>query len=581
MERCRYGEIAMTWGPRWRAHRIGSWRVGLLRAAAALLLWLATACGPADEDARGVAASTPLPSFVPAEEGLHFADVTQQAGIDFVYSIGDDSLSNLVESSGGGAAFLDYDQDGYLDLYVVNGAFIEGFSQGPRPKGSLRNRLYRNRGDGTFEDATDRAGTGDSGYGMGVVVADYDNDGYPDIYVSNYGPNVLYHNNGDGTFSELTDRAGVGGAEASTGSVWLDYDNDGLLDLYVGNYIDFDPEYSYYYAPDGFPGPLAYRGQADVLYRNRGDGTFEDVTERVGVYRPEGRAMGVSAVDYDGDGYVDIYVANDAMQNYLFHNEGGQRFRDVALRAGVAYNHQGDATSTMAVDFADYDGDGLLDMYVSDLSFSALYRNEGMGLFVDRTYSAGIAAQAGQFVGWGVAFLDYDNDGDPDIFQVNGEADHLFGQEDQLFEDLGDGTFRDVSLERGRYFRNKLVGRGAAFGDYDNDGDVDVFIVNLNDRGVLLRNEGGSRNGWLLIRLVGRSSNRDGVGTRVTVVTGDRAQVAQKKSATGYLSQNDPRMHFGLGAATVVDRIEVRWPSGKLQLLEAVRARQILTITEP
>jgi len=551
----------------------------LLRVAFAIpAVWLAIGCRSDEPSAR--TPSQALPGAAAHDTGLHFLDVTRQAGIDFVHSIGDDTLSNLVESSGGGVAFLDFDQDGYLDLYVTNGAFVEGFSSGPRPRNSIENRLYRNRGDGTFEDVTRRAGVGDPGYGMGVVVADYDNDGYPDLHVSNYGPNVLYHNNGDGTFSDVTDRAGVGGEEVSVGAVWLDYDNDGLLDLYVGNYIEFDPEYSYYYAPDGFPGPLAYEGQADLLYRNRGGGRFEDVTERVGVYRPDGRAMGVSAADYDNDGYVDIYVANDAMPNYLYHNEGGRRFQDVALQAGVAYNHRGDATSTMAVDFADYDGDGWLDMYVSDLSFSALYRNEGGNVFTDVTNPVGIASASGQFVGWGVGFLDYDNDGDTEIFQVNGHARHLYGEEDQLFENLGDGKFRDVSVERGSYFQQELVGRGAAFGDYDNDGDIDVFIVNLHDRGVLLRNEGGNRNNWLLIRLVGRASNRDGVGARVKVVSGDLVQVAQKKNSTGYLSQSDPRMHFGLGERAVVDRIEVVWPSGAVQVLETVPARQILTIVE-
>jgi hypothetical protein len=540
---------------------------------------IVTVCGTSDEGASVPADASE--EALPPEEGHHFADVTLQAGIDFVHSIGDDTLTNLVESSAGGVAFLDYDQDGHLDLYLANGAHLEGFSNGPRPRGRLTNRLYRNHGDGSFGDVTDRARAGDEGYGMGAVAGDFDNDGYPDLYVTNYGANVLYRNNGDGTFSDVTRRANVGDEGCGVGAVWLDFDNDGLLDLYVGNYIQFDPEYSLFYAPDGFPGPLAYPGQADVLYRNRGDGTFEDVTERMGLERSDGRAMGVSAADYDHDGYVDIYVANDAMENYLFRNEGGERFEEVALRAGVAYNHQGDATSSMAVDFADYDGDGRTDMYVSDMSFSALYRNEGAGLFRDMTYQSGIAALSGQFVGWGTAFVDYDNDGDVDIFQVNGDLHHLYGQEDLLFENLGGGRFRDASAERGRYFEEERVGRGAAFGDYDNDGDVDVFIVNLNDRGVLLRNEGGNANGWVQVRLVGRTSNRDGVGARVTVVTGDARQVLLKKNSTGYLSHNDPRMHFGLGEAEVVDRIEVVWPSGTVQVLENVAARQVLTIEEP
>jgi hypothetical protein len=533
-----------------------------------------------DEAARPVPSQTTTPSPSSPEEGLHFRDVAWQAGIDFVHSIGDDELSNLVESSGGGAAFLDFDRDAHLDLYVTNGSFIDGFSGGQRPKAPYTNRLYRNRGDGTFEDVTSRARVGDTGYGMGVVVGDYDNDGYPDIYVSNYGPNVLYHNEGDGTFSDVTDRAGVGGDGCSVGAAWQDYDNDGLLDLYVGNYVEFDPDYDLYYAPDGYPGPLAYPGQPDVLYRNLGDGEFEDFTERLGILRPDGRAMGVGAADYDADGYIDIFVANDVMPNYLFHNVEGRRFEEVALALGVAYGRNGEATSSMAVDFADFDGDGLIDMYVSDMAYSTLFRNEG-NAFRDVTYAAGVASPAGQFVGWSASFFDYDNDGDLDLFQVNGEIDHLFGQEDQLFENLGGGEFRDVSLERGRYFQQELVGRGGAFGDYDNDGDVDVFIVNLNGRPVLLRNEGGNLQNWLQLELVGGSSNRDAIGARVTLLAGGRTQVAQRKSSTGYLSQGDHRLHFGLGDAETVDRIEIVWPSGTLQTLENVPSRQVLRVVEP
>ena len=497
-----------------------------------------------------------------------------------MHSIGDAELSNLVESSGGGAAFLDFDQDGLLDLYITNGAFIEGFSGGKRPKVPYTNRLYRNRGDGTFEDVTKRARVGDTGYGMGVVIGDYDNDGYPDIYVSNYGPNVLYHNERNGTFSDVTDRAGVGGDGCSVGAAWQDYDNDGLLDLYVGNYVEFDPDYDLYYAPDGYPGPLAYPGQPDVLYRNLGDGRFEDVTERLGVFRADGRAMGVGAADFDADGYIDIFVANDVMPNYLFHNVEGQRFEEVALARGVAFGRTGEATSSMAVDFADFDGDGLVDMYVSDMAYSTLFRNEGHA-FRDVTYPAGVASPAGQFVGWSASFLDYDNDGDLDLYQVNGEIHHLYGQEDQLFENLGGGEFRDVSLERGRYFQEALVGRGGAFGDYDNDGDVDVFIVNLNGRAALLRNEGGNLGNWLELELVGQSSNRDAIGARVTVISGGRTQVAQRKSSTGYLSQSDHRLHFGLGDAETVERIEIVWPSGTLQVLENVASRQVLRVVEP
>ena len=517
----------------------------------------------------------------PSDGKVTFREITRQAGINFLHSFGDGNLSNLIESVGGGDVVLDNDQDGYLDLYVSSGAFVEGVSKGQKPRGTPQNRLYRNLRDGTFEDVTDRAGVGHQALGLGMTVGDYDNDGYPDIYVSNYGSNVLYHNNGDGNFSNVTDRAGVGGNECSAGALWLDYDNDGLLDLFVGNYVQFDPEYKYFYTPDGFPGPLSYSGQADILYHNRGDGTFEDVTESMGIFNPAGRAMGVSAADYDGDGYVDIYVANDHMVNYLYHNDDGQKFRDVGVMAGVAFNQIGEATTSMAVDFADYDGDGLIDIFVSDDSYSSLYQNQGSGLFKDMSYPAGIAVASGQHVGWAAAFFDYDNDSDLDIFMVNGEIQHLYGQEDQLFENIGNGKFKDVSVQRGSYFQKELVGRGACFGDYDNDGDIDVFIVNLNDRGVLLRNEGGNQNNWLLVKLVGQMSNRDGIGAQVKVSVGGKEQVAQKKSSGGYLSQNDPRLHFGLGENTIADRIEVKWPSGKVQVLENIQGGQILTITEP
>jgi len=414
---------------------------------------------------------------------------------------------------------------------------------------------------------------------LGVSVGDYDNDGDPDLFLSNYGPNVLYRNDGDGTFTDVTRAARVGGSGCSVGAVWADIDNDGLLDLYVGNYIEFDPDYRQFYAPDGFPGPLAYPGQPDVLYRNRGNGTFEDVTEQVGASRPDGRAMGVGAADVNDDGWVDLYVANDAMENYLFLNSGGQGFREVGLQSGVAYNHQGDATSSMAVAFADFDGDHRIDLFVSDMSYSALYRNEGNGSFRDVTYGAGIAVPSGQYVGWGTAFVDYDNDGDPDIIKINGDLQHLYGQEDQVFDNVG-GSFVDASTDRGNYFRRELVGRGAAFGDYDNDGDVDVFVVNLHDRGVLLRNDRGNERHWISLHLIGTASNRDGVGARVTVTTGDVVQVRQRTGASGYLSQNDPRLHFGLGEHIAVDRIEVRWPSGLVQVLDNVAADRVLTIAE-
>ena len=518
---------------------------------------------------------------LPATNDDFYQEIGQEIGLDFIHSIGDKDLSNIVESSSGGAAFLDYDQDGYIDLYICSGTWFEGLSGGEKPDKLPENHLYHNRQDGTFEDVTKKAGVGGPWYSMGVTVGDYNNDGYPDLYLSNYGSNVLYKNNSNGTFTDVTRRAMVGGNEFSVGAVWLDYDNDGLLDLYVGNYVNFDPQYKYFYAPDGFPGPMAYDSQQDVLYHNKGKGIFEDVTKNMGIIDVDGRAMGVGAADYDDDGFVDIYVANDHTVNYLWHNEGGKGFTDKGTMSGTAFSQAGEATVSMSVDFADYNGDGLLDLFVSDDKYCSLYENMGNGVFNDKSYTSGIAMPAGQFVGWSSSFIDYDNDGDVDIFKTNGALKHLYGQEDQLFENTGDGKFIDVSTERGKYFEKELVGRGACFGDYDNDGDIDVYIVNLNDRGVFLRNNKGNKNNWLTLNLIGQTSNWDGIGSRVKVTSGGKVQTAQKKSTTGYLSQNDPRMHFGLAKNEMVERLEIKWPSGKSQVLENVKANQILTVKEP
>lgn len=511
-----------------------------------------------------------------------FQEIGQEIGLDFVHSIGADHLKNIVESVGGGAAFLDYDQDGYIDIYMCSGTWIEGFSKSEKPKKIAENHLYHNRQDGTFEDVTKKAGVGGSGYSMGITVGDFNNDGYPDIYISNYGPNTLYRNNGNGTFTDVTKRAMVGGGkECSVGAVWLDFDNDGLLDLYVGNYLNFDPEYKYYYAPDGFPGPLAYDSQKDILYHNKGDGIFEDVTEKMGIVDIDGRAMGVGAADYDDDGFVDIYVANDHTVNYLWHNNEGKGFVDRGTMSGTGFSQAGEATVSMSVDFADYNGDGLLDMFISDDNYCSLYENLGNGLFSDKSYSSGISVASGQFVGWSSSFFDYDNDGDADIFKTNGALKHKYGQEDQLFENIENGKFKDVSVERGQYFREENVGRGACLGDYDNDGDIDIYIVNLDSYGMFLRNNKGNQNNWLTLNLVGQTSNRDGIGSRIKLIAGGKVQTAQKKSTSGYLSQNDPRIHFGLVKNDIVERIEIKWPSGKLQVLENIKVNQILMVKEP
>ncbi|MFQ5876897.1 MAG: CRTAC1 family protein [Acidobacteriota bacterium] len=516
----------------------------------------------------------------PAPSPVTFVDVTRQAGIDFVHSFGDEEFSNILEAVGGGVAWLDFDRDGWVDLYLVTGKYREGLSRGKRPRGRLRNRLYRNRGDGTFAEVTRRAGVGCvTCFSIATAVADYDNDGWPDIYVANHGPNVLYRNRGDGTFEDVTRRARVGDAGSSVGAAWLDFDRDGLLDLYVGNYVEFDPDYRLYYEPDGFPGPKAYAGQPDALYRNRGDGTFEDVSRRVGL-KAGGRAMSVAAADLDADGYTDIYVTNDATENFLYRNIAGRRFDEVALMAGVAFNGMGEQTASMAIDFGDFDGDGRADIFVSDNALSSLYRNEGE-MFVDVSPEAGIARSSAQFVGWGAFFFDFDNDGDLDIFKVNSDLSRLFGQEDQIYENLGGGRFRDVSRRMGPYFEEEMMGRGAGFADFDNDGDADIIIQNIGSRAVLLRNDGGNRNGSLTMLLRGRASNRDGVGAKVEVVAGGRRLAAEKRSTRGYLSQSDPRLLFGLGASGSAESVRVDWPSGRTQVLRNVRGGKTIIIEEP
>jgi hypothetical protein len=560
-------------------HKQGSACIKVYRRRAMVLAlsMILAACHSGNRTAPGKTATS-----VPADNGEYYQEIGQQIGLTFRHSIGDNDLNNIIESVGGGAAFLDYDQDGNMDIFACSGTWIKGFSKMNQPEVMPVSHLYRNLGNGTFEDVTKKAHLGGHWYTMGVTVGDFNNDGYPDLYLSNYGENVLLKNNGNGTFSDVTRRANVGGGnECSVGATWLDYDNDGFLDLYVGNYLTFDPNYNYFYAPDGFPGPMAYDAEPDVLYHNKGDGTFEDVTKAMGIKDEDGRAMGVGSADYDNDGYMDIYVANDHTLNYLWHNEGGKRFVDKGTMSGTAFSQAGEATVSMSVDFNDINGDGLPDMFVSDDSYCSMYVNLGNGIFSDKGVATGISSAAAQFVGWSSSFVDYNNDGRVDIFKTNGALKHLYGEEDQLFENQGNQQFKDVSLNLGSYFQKELVGRGACLGDYDNDGDIDIFIVNLNDKAVFLRNNKGNQNNWLMLNLIGTTSNRDGLGTRVKVTAGDLVQSNQKKSTTGYLSQNDPRMHFGLGKHDKVDKIEIRWLSGKTQVLENVKANQILTVKEP
>jgi len=512
-----------------------------------------------------------------------FVDVTAGAGIGFVHSIGDDELSNIVESSGAGCVFFDYDNDGDLDIYLVNGRYLETVSsaRGRHLAGKLKNALYRNNGDATFTDVTEKAGVGDAGFGMAAVAADYDNDGDRDLFVTNYGRDSLYLNNGDGSFTDVTEKAGVGSELWSLGASFFDFDRDGLLDLYVGGYLIFDPEYRNFYAAEAFPGPLSYQGQKDILYRNKGDGTFEDVTRVAGVHSTRGRAMGVTACDIDDDGDEDLYVANDGMENYLYRNQGNGTFEEIALRTGTAFGQNGEATSAMGPEFGDYDGDGLIDLLVPDMGYGCLYRNTGKGLFEEKSAEMGIAAVLGQYTSWSGNFLDYDHDGVLDVFIVNGDAHHLEPEEDTLFRGQGGRPFVDVSAASGPAFKLKAVGRGSAAGDFDDDGDLDLLVLNLNGPARLYRNDGGNRSNWIMVRTVGTTGNRDGIGARIRVKSGGTTQVRDIRSSSGYLSQSDPRAHFGVGISKKVDRIEVRWPSGRTSTLNNVKVNQVVTVTEP
>jgi len=515
-------------------------------------------------------------------DNLQLVDVTKESGISFIHNLGDDEMSNLVESNAGGCAFFDYDGDGDLDIYFVNGSYNKVISHisGKRNKGKLFNALYRNNGDLTFSDVTKTAGVGNEGLGMAVVTADYDNDGDQDIYVTNWGPNVFYQNNGDGTFKDITKSAGLENDLYGLGCTFFDYDLDGYLDLYLGNYITFDPDYKYFYAADKFPGPLSYQGQPDVLYHNNGDGTFTDVTKKAGVYNPDGRAMGVSSCDYDDDGDFDIFVANDAMENYLYRNNNDGTFTNVALQTATGFGQNGEATSAMSGEFGDIDNNGLADIIVPDMAYGCIYKNTGMGYFEEMSARMGLAAACGQYTSWSSNFFDFDQDGFGDLFISNGHPHRLIGEEDLLLLNKKGVRFENISHQLGKDFQEKFVGRGSAVGDYDNDGDMDILVLNLNSRPRLLRNDGGNNQNWILISLTGDKSNRDAIGSRIRLTIGKRTQTRWRMSSSGYISQSDHRIHFGIGKNKTIDKIEIRWPNGKTKVLSNVNANQIIKVNE-
>ena len=550
-------------------------------------LWLpSTACGPSADSAgsdrssgeRGRTAALRTSPIVAPRDGDRFVDVTREAGLEFSHQLLDGEMTNIVESLGSGAAFFDFDGDGWLDLYFMQSGWVAGVVEGDRPARIPENRLYRNRRDGTFEDVTATSGTGDTGFGIAVIAGDYDGDGHQDLYLCNMGPNRLLRNRGDGTFEDVTERAGVGDPRLSVAAAFFDYDGDSRLDLYVANYLEFDPKYQFHYAPDGFPPPLAYEAQSDALFRNLGDGTFEDVSSEAGIDNPTGRGMSLVTADLNADGLLDIFVTNDASANFLWRNTGQGRFVEAALECGVAYGENGEATAAMTADLGDYDRDGQFDLMVTDMSYGSLYRQTEPGWFVDQIGPSGVAPLSGQYVSWGGGFLDYDNDADLDLLIVNGDLHHLLGWEDLLLENTGAGRYADAS-DASAYFGQKLMGRGGLIADYDNDGDLDLLVTNLMDRPALIRNDSNRENAWITLTLSDSSTNRAGLGSRVTITHGEHTQVGVVRCPSVYLCSSDPRLHFGLGQSQRINSLEVVWPDGERQTLSDVPVNQLLTIS--
>ena len=520
-------------------------------------------------------------------QDVRFTDITTELGIEFQHVNGESGRKYFIEPIGSGVALFDFDNDGDLDLYFVNGSDLPGGTSSIPPT----NRFYRND-DGTFTDITDVAAVGDTGYGLGCCVGDYNNDGFTDLYVTNYGSNVLYRNNGDGTFTDVADTAGVDGDQFSSGCAFVDVDADGYLDLYVVNYVQFDPDTNPECARLGIPTyctPEALPGVADVFYRNNGDGTFTDVSGSIGIGTANGKGLGVVCGDMDNDGDVDIFVANDTTPNFLYRNERkGNEMTEDALFAGVALSEEGRAYSGMGANLGDFDNDGHLDIVITNFQdqTNSLYHNAQSGFFTEMSFAKGIGERSLPYLAWGVDFIDVNNDGWLDLFVANGHLDDnideidpigTYAQPNQLF--LNDRGIR-FSENPDATIAQQKVSRGAAFGDMDNDGDVDIVVSNLKDAPTVLRNDTGNASRWLTVKLIGTHCNRDAIGTRVTVVSGELTQMREVKSGSGYLSQNDLRLHFGLADATRVDTLTVRWLCGRVQTLQNVETNQVLVILE-
>ena len=542
----------------------------------------------------GMTMATPRRGWSTSQNAVAFVDITRAAGISFVHDNAASPEKYLIETMGSGCGWIDYDQNGLIDLYLANGAATRVYS----PRQPLRGALYRNNGDGTFTDVTERAGVGAEGlFGMGVAVGDYDNDGFPDLLVCGYGRCILYHNNGNGTFTDVTRHAGVEnlGLWASS-AAWFDYDNDGRLDLVIANYVDWSPEKNFYCGDRG-PGLRSYCHPDDfnplspTLYHNNGDGTFTDVSKSSGLAQKPGNGLGVVTFDYDNDGWQDIFIANDHMPNSLFHNNRNGTFTEVGYLAGVAVSADGLFEAGMGTDAADTTGSGRLDLVVThlDMQLARLYQNMGDGVFEDATIRSKLGYSTFHMSEFGTRFFDYDNDGACDLFMANGHvldniqryhAESSYAEPKLMFRNTGHGIFENVSDLLGTDFLLPRVSRGAAIADFDNDGDLDILVSNCGQAPQLLRNDGGNRNHWLEILLIGTKSNRDGVGARVKITAGDLVLYDQRKGGMSYQSAQDPRLHFGLAQRAKVDSIEITWPSGIKTNLSNLKCDQILAIKE-
>jgi hypothetical protein len=546
---------------------------------------------PQSASARSTAKAAP-----PTSPTIQFENVGRSSGIKFVLRNSVSPQHYTFETMVGGVALFDYNNDGLLDIFFTNGAAIPSLE---KTDPSYANRLFRNNGDGTFTDVTERAGLRGIGYSMGVAAGDYDNDGLVDLYVTGVNRNQLFHNNGDGTFTDVTEKAGVAGMVPHLGKAWavtagwFDYNNDGLLDLLVINYLDYDIKTAKLCVAEGLPAycsPVEFLGTPNILYRNNGDGTFTDVSAQSHIAQYIGKGMGVAFADYDGDGYTDVFISNDTFQNYLLHNNGDGTFTDVGVTSGVAYNGFGNSVAGMGTDFRDLDNDGRPDIFETAMFGEGfpLYKNLGDGQFQDVTSNAGIARLSSRLTAWGTGAFDFDNDGYKDLFTADSDilnnsmelAHRPYALPNGLFRNKGNMAFEDLSTKAGAGFAVPEPHRGAAFGDLNNDGKVDVVVTVLNGPPQILMNRTSNHNHWIILKLRGVKSNRDGLGTKVKITTAFGSQYLAATTAVGYNSSSDKRVHFGLGSAAVVDKIELAWPSGIKQVLTNVNADQILEIVE-